>query len=69
MARRTDICVDDFRMDRPHANPSPLGAINPLRFGNSSGKSLVRDLRNKQEPEVMSPLHCSILKQRIFAMR
>src|SRR3984893_14420597 len=49
MARRTDICVDDFRMDRPHANPSPLGAINPLRFGNSSGKSLVRDLRNKQE--------------------
>ena len=26
-------------MDRPHANPNPLGAINPLRFGNSSGKS------------------------------
>jgi tetratricopeptide (TPR) repeat protein len=28
-----------FRMDRPHANPNPLGANNPLRFGNSSGKS------------------------------
>src|ERR1700726_4807302 len=28
-----------FRMDRPHANPNPLGTINPLRFGNSSGKS------------------------------
>ena len=47
---------------------SPVGAINPLRFGNSSGKSLVRDLRNKHEPVVMSLLHYLEAKNSRYAI-